>query len=146
MLFAILEDRDGSNCTLIWEIYYHIFLSTPAIGLLRELVERLPYKLAYKPPLCYKPPWLISPLLAKGRCKICMAHRPSTIVNKSLCYKPPPRERSFVSHGPHRGGLYASLYGTPLDRIYWSVGLYPTKDRKGKKAAGGGILAQIPKL
>jgi hypothetical protein len=41
----------------------------------------LPYLLAYKPPLRYKPPRFISPLLAKGRCKICMAHRPSTIVN-----------------------------------------------------------------
>jgi hypothetical protein len=42
----------------------------------------VPYLLAYKPPLRYKPPSHISPLLAKGRCKICMAHRPSTIVNR----------------------------------------------------------------
>jgi hypothetical protein len=28
-----------------------------------------------------------------------------------LAISPPPGERAFVSHGPHRGGLYASLYG-----------------------------------
>jgi hypothetical protein len=32
------------------------------------ILDRLPYKLAYKPPLQYKPPRHISPLLAKGRC------------------------------------------------------------------------------
>jgi hypothetical protein len=48
--------------------------------ILETAANLLPYKLVYKSPLCYKSPWFISPLLAKGRCKICMAHRPSTIV------------------------------------------------------------------
>ena len=69
---------------------------------------RLPYKLAYKAPLRYKPPRLISPLLAKVRCKICMAHRPSTIVNPFAIS--PLREVICLAR-PHRGALYASLYG-----------------------------------
>ena len=41
MLFAILEDKDASNDPLIWEIYYHIFLSTSALELLESLVQKL---------------------------------------------------------------------------------------------------------
>ena len=41
ILFAILEDRAESSRPLIWEIYYHIFLSTPASTLLRKLAESL---------------------------------------------------------------------------------------------------------
>jgi hypothetical protein len=41
ILFAILEDKGESNGPLIWEIYYHIFLSTPASELLQALIKRL---------------------------------------------------------------------------------------------------------
>lgn len=41
VLFAILEDEGDSNGPLIWEIYYHIFLSSPASGLLQALIKRL---------------------------------------------------------------------------------------------------------
>jgi hypothetical protein len=41
VLFAILEDEDASNNPLMWEIYYHIFLSTPALDLSESLVKKL---------------------------------------------------------------------------------------------------------
>jgi hypothetical protein len=41
ILFAILEDESERNGPLIWEIYYHIFLSTPASELLQALIKRL---------------------------------------------------------------------------------------------------------
>ena len=75
----------------------------------------IPYLLAYKTPLRYKTPSGIRPPQAERRCKICMAHRLSTIVNPFAIR--PPWERAFVSHGPHRGVLYASRYGSRiLDR------------------------------
>jgi hypothetical protein len=61
------------------------------MGLTFPKVLVLPYKLVYKSPLRYKSPRFISPLLAKGCCKICMAHRPSTIVNPFAIS--PPLER-----------------------------------------------------
>jgi len=41
ILSAILEEEGESNGPLIWEIYYHIFLSTPASELLQAHIKRL---------------------------------------------------------------------------------------------------------
>jgi hypothetical protein len=41
VLSTILEDEDGSNDPLIWEMYYHLFLSTPAFRLLQSQAEKL---------------------------------------------------------------------------------------------------------
>jgi hypothetical protein len=51
----------------------------------------VPYLLAYKTPLRYKTPSHIRLPQAERRCKICMAHRPSTIVNP-FAIRPPLRE------------------------------------------------------
>ena len=102
---------NSSSVPFWWDFLFIMLFSSLCIRWKYAHIPPLPYNLAYKPPLRYKPPRLISPLLAKGRCKICMAHRPSTIVNPFAIRPPPPKERAFVSHGPHRGGLYARLYG-----------------------------------
>jgi hypothetical protein len=41
ILYAILQDKDGRNDSLLWEIYYHIFLSAPALRLLQDLATKL---------------------------------------------------------------------------------------------------------
>ena len=35
-----------------------------------------------------------------------------------LAIKPPPKKPSFRPHGPHRGGLYARLFGTGFLDVY----------------------------
>lgn len=50
------------------------------------------YLLARKTSIRYKPPRLIGPLHADGRCKICMAGRPSYISNPFAIASPPHLE------------------------------------------------------
>jgi hypothetical protein len=66
----------------------------------------------------YRINWHIVPPLAEGRCKICMAHRPSTIVNL-YCIVPPPL-RGHLCRTGHIWGYYSICQFIRYTEEAWS--------------------------
>jgi hypothetical protein len=90
VLKAYVNRYNGGEKTMIREVTWvfheqdeedEMWIGVYAARPIQDEREALPYLLAYKTPLRYKTPSYIRPPQAERRCKICMAHRPSTIVN-----------------------------------------------------------------
>src|SRR3981081_1957575 len=87
----LCNSRHPKNLLLVNLPEYKNTLTKTSYILMKFGVPSIPYKLAYSTPLRYSTPSHIVPPLAEGRCKICMAHRPSYIVNP-FAIVPPLRE------------------------------------------------------